>query len=293
MAGAGHGSVTGLDERTLGRIDVILFDADYRDAGSAIEDAWRVAVFATDPRMRAEHDRVRAAAVRSANERRDPTAASVKTSTGVHRALLGVALFLGAVAVALIATPRNSPVTLQDALLPAGLLAVISVSLLWWLEPRRANGSLWGSRVPAVIHFIFGMLWLLAAAGALTFRWGEVEPYRALPATSGLTMLVCAGVAAIILWVHALRADRSGRQTGLARLTGDLVDPQDAAEVFDELDRWWWAAGPEAMRRDGARVRRVRREVLARLRAAALITERDERTAAAAPEPARWSGRRR
>ena len=128
-----------------------------------------------------------------------------------------------------------------------------------------------------MIHLIFGVLWLLAAAGALVFRWGEVNPYRALPVTSGLTMLACAGVAAIFLWVHALRADRSGRQTGIARITGDLLDQQDAAEVFDELDRWWWTVGPAVMRREGARVRRVRTEVLARLRLAMLITDRDER----------------
>lgn len=293
MAGSGHGSATGLDDRTLGRIDLILFDADYRDAQTALEDSWRVAVLASDPRTRSDHERARAAAVRAANERRDPDASSVRTSTALHRALLGAAFVLGTVAVALIATPRDSTITLQDGMLPAGLLAVISVSLLWWLEPRRANGSLWGSRTPAVIHLIFGLLWLLAAAGALAFRWGEVHPYQALPGTSGLTLLACAGVAAIILGFHALRADRSGYQSGVSRLTGDLLDQQDAAEIFDELDRWWWTVGPAVMRRDGARVRRVRTEVLARLRLAMLITARDERAASWAPEPARWSERRR
>ena len=293
MAGIGHGSVTGLDDRTVGRIDLILFDADYRDAQTAVEDAWRVAVLASDPRMRADHERVRAAAVRAANERRDPSVARVPPTTALHRALLGVAFLLGVVAVALVATPRNSPITLQEGMLPAGLLAALSVSLLWWLEPRRANGSLWGSRVPAVIHLIFGVLWLLAAASTLAFRWGEVDAYQALPQASGVTLLACAGVAAIILWFHALRADRSGHQTGIARLTADLLDQHDAAEVFSELDAWWSAVGPEALRRDRARVRKVRTEVLARLRLAMLITERDERSASWAPEPAKWSERRR
>lgn len=293
MAGAGHRPATGLNERTLGRIDLILFDADYPDARAALEDAWRVAVLASDPRMRADHERARADAVRAANERRDPVAARVRTSTDLHRAALGAAFVLGTIAVALIATPRSSPLPLQDALLPAGILAVVSVSLLWWLEPRRANGSLWGSRAPAVIHLIFGMLWLLAAAGVVIFRWSEVDTYRALPQTAGLTMLACAGVAAIILWFHAFQADRSGRQTGVARLTGDLLDPQDAAEVFDALDRWWSIAGPEAMQGDAARIRTVRKEALARLRLAALISERDERSAAWASQPPAWSERRR
>lgn len=293
MAGSGHGSVTGLDDRTLGRIDLILFDADYPDAQAAIGDAWRVAVLASDSRMLADHERARAAAVRAANERRDPVAARVRTSTTLHRASLGAAFILGTVAVALVTTLRSGPLALQDALLPAGLLAVLSVSLFWWLEPRRANGSLWGSRAPAVIHLIFGMLWLLAAAGVVIFRWDEVDPYRSLPETSGLTMLACSGVAAIILWAHALRADRSGRQTGIARLTGDLVAQQDAALVFDALDRWWSAVGPEALQREPDRVRKVRTEVLARLRLAMLITEREERAASWMPEPTGWSERRR
>ena len=59
MAGAQHSSVTGMDERTLGRIDLILFDADYRDARAAVEDSWRVAVMASDPRTQAAHERAR------------------------------------------------------------------------------------------------------------------------------------------------------------------------------------------------------------------------------------------
>src|SRR6478736_5317025 len=95
VAGSGHGSATGLDDRTLGRIDLILFDADYRDAQTALEDTWRVAVLASNPRMRADHERARVAAVRAANERRDPGAARVRTSTALHRAFLGAAFLLG------------------------------------------------------------------------------------------------------------------------------------------------------------------------------------------------------
>ncbi len=293
MAGAQHPSVTGMNERTLGRIDLILFDADYRDANAAVEDSWRVAVMASDPRARAAHERARAAAVAAANDRRDPTAPRVPTSTTLHRVALSVALFAGVVAVALLTTPRTSPLAVQDAMLPSGLLAVVAVTLLCWLEPRRANGSLWGSRVPAVIHFALGCLWLLAAAGVFAFRWSEVSAFAALPAIAGLALLGCAGLAALILCGYAYRADRSGRQTGIARVTGDLIDQRDAPEVFDALDRWWSSAGPDALQQSGDRVRDVRREVLARLRAARLITERDEQLACWAPDPVKWSERRR
>lgn len=292
MAGIGHDSATGLDDRTLGRVDAILFEAEYLGARAAVEDAWRVAVLASDPRVRADHERVRAMAVQAANARRDPAAPRVRTSTWLHRSLLGAAFLLGILSVALVATPRTRPVALQDGMLLAGLCAATSVSLLAWLEPRRANGSLWGSRAPAGIHLLFGALWLVAAGGGVTLRWSEIEGYRTLPVTSGLAMLVCAGIVAVLLWRHALGADRSGRQTGVARLTGDLVDQEDVAEVFAALDRWWSRAGPEAMRRDGRRVRRVRTEVLARLRHAKLIAEGDERAAMWAPEPEEWTERR-
>lgn len=292
MAGAQHPSVTGMDERTLGRIDLILFDADYRDAKAALEDSWRVAVLASDPHVRAAHERARAAAVGAANQRRDPTGPRVPTATTLHRVALAVALIVGVVAVALL-TSRAEALALQNAMLPSGLLAAVSVALLCWLEPRRANGSLWGSRLPAGIHFAFGGMWLLAAAAVFGFRWGEIDVFAALPAITGLALLGCAGLAALILGAYALRSDRSGRQTGVARVTGDLIDQRDAPEVFDALDRWWASTGPEAMRRSATRVRAVRREVLARLRAGMLVTELDERAAFLVSEPLEWVERRR
>ncbi|MFT4217052.1 MAG: hypothetical protein QM619_07695 [Micropruina sp.] len=282
-----------MDERTLGRIDFILFDADYRDAKDAVEDSWRVAVMASDPRTRAAHERVRAAAVRAANERRDPTAPRAPTSTTVHRVALGVALLAGVVAMALPTTPHGSPLAVRDAMLPAGLLAAVAVALLCWLEPHRANGSLWGSRVPAVIHLTFGGMWILTAVAVFMLRWDEVGTFSALPAISGLILLASAGLAALILCGYAHWADRSGRQTGVARITGDLLDQRDAPEVFDALDRWWSTTGPDAMQHSATRVRAVRREVLARLKDGMLITERDERVACWAPDPVTWAERRR
>ncbi|MFT3831995.1 MAG: hypothetical protein QM711_01565 [Micropruina sp.] len=282
-----------MDERTLGRIDLILFDADYRDAKAAVEDSWRVAVMASDPRVRVAHERARAAAVGAANERRDPGGPRVATSTTLHRVALGVALFAGVMAVALLTTPRTSTLALHDAILPAGLLAVVAVALLCWLEPRRANGSLWGSRVPAVIHLGFSVIWMLGAAAVVAFRWGEIGTFAAFPAISGLTLLGGAGLAALILSGFAHHADRSGHQSGIARVTGGLIDPRDTPEVFDALDQWWSTVGPAAIQHAPTRVRAVRREVLARLRAGMLITEGEERVACRALEPEEWTERRR
>lgn len=293
MAGAQHRSVTGMDERTLGRIDLILFDADYRDGKAAIEDSWRVAVLASDPRTRAAHERARAEAVEAANQRRDPSAPRVRPSTTLHRAALAVALVAGVVAVALLSTPRTSALVLRDVMLPAGALALASAALLCWLEPRRANGSLWGSRVPAGIHLGFGGLWLLAAAAVFIVRWGEVGITAALPALAGLALFVLAGLVALALGGFALRADRAGHQSGAVRLTGDLIDPSDSSEVLRALDQWWAKTGPEAMQRSAARVLAVRLEVLARLRAGRLITPDEQQRAGYASDPEQWAERRR
>lgn len=292
MAGYGHSSVTGLDERSLGRIDLLLFDADYPDVDTALQDAWNIAVLASDPRLRDGHDRTRAEAVRTVNARRDPSAARVYGASARHRVALAVAMVLAAVAAGLVLT-LTGKLTLQDSLLPAGAAATLSAAMLWWLEPRRANGSLWGSRVPSVLHLVCGALWLLAASVALLVRWGEIDANHALPVTTGLALLTLAGVAALVLWRRARAADLAGRQSGIARVTGDLVDQRDAGEVFAALDAWWQSAGPAALRADAARIRRVRVEVLARLRLARTITDLNERFVLDDPPPTRWSERRR
>lgn len=286
---------TRVDARTLGRVDLLLVDADYADARASLDDAWRLAVLASDPALRADHDRTRAAAVQSANRFRDLAARRIPTSTPLHRGLLVLALVLGAVSLGLIAVSRTGGqmIPLAQGVAIAGACAAAAAALLWWLEPRRANGSLWGSRVPAVIHLFFGVLWLLFAAGVVVLRWGDVDPRNPAPMAFGLAMMTGAGIATLVLWRRALRADRSGRQTGIARLLAGLDDDTDAGLVFAALDRWWARSGPQTVAHDEDRVRAVRAEVLDRLRRAHLITADDERDALFAPPPARWRERRR
>lgn len=297
MAGYGHGSVTGIDERTLGRIDLLLFDADYSAAADAVDDSWRIAVLAAAPRARTDRERVRAHAVHAANARRDPAVGRVRDASIWHRLCLALALVLAVVAAGLVLPSRAVGAAggfgLQQEMLPAGAAAVVALSILWWLEPLRAAGALWGSRLPAVVHLTCAALWLIAAAVAVLVRWPEIDAQQPLPVTTGLVLLVAAATLALFLWHRAARADRSGRQSGMARLTGDLVDPRDGVAVFFALDEWWRVAGPAALAREGARMRRVRVEVLARLRLAGVITGIDEQFAALDPPPTRWRERRR
>lgn len=292
MAGYGHSSVTGIDERTLGRIDLLLFDADYPSAADAIEDSWRIAVIAAEPRLRADRERARASAVQAANARRDPRVTPVRDASAWHRGCLAAALVLAAVAAGLL---MASPGTLglPAAMLPAGIAATASVAMLWWLEPLRASGALWGSRSPAVLHLACAALWLLAAAVSVLARWHEIDARQPLPVTTGLTLLLIAATLAGLLWHRAHRADRSGRQSGIARLTAGLVDERDGIAVFFALDQWWREAGPAAMATGRARVLRVRVETLARLRLAGVIAAADEQFALLDPPPARWRERRR
>ncbi len=280
----------------LDRIDALVEDADYRDAESAVDDAWRIALLASDPRAARAREDARTAAVRAANARRRPDATPVRSATTLHRVLFVVAFLLGAAAVAVIAiSPRtgSAAFTLQEGALLAGALAVLSAGLLFWLEPLRANGSLWGGHLPARIHLFFAVLWLLFAASVVVLRWGEVDRYQPLPVIAGLLLFAAAGVAALVLWRRGLRADRSGTQSGVGRLTGDLIDEADAGEVLAALDAWWAAVGPAALASDREGLEQARAAVLAKLRGTMYITEREERAALRRTAVPEWKERRR
>lgn len=282
--------------RVLDRIDALVEDADYRDAESAVDDAWRIAVLASDPRAARAREDARTAAVRAANARRRPDAPEVRGATTLHRVLFVIAFLLGAAAVAIIAiSPRtgSAAFTLQEGALLAGVLAILSVGLLVWLEPLRANGSLWGGHLPARIHLFFAVLWLLFAASVVLLRGGEIDRHQPLPVIAGLLLFAVAGVVALVLWRRGLRADRSGTQSGLGRLTRDLVDDADAREVLAALDAWWAAAGPAALAADRGGLEQARAAVLAKLRSTLYITEREERAALRRTTPPEWKERRR
>lgn len=136
MAGHGHSSATGIDERTLGRIDLLLFDTDYADAAAAVEDAWRVAVLVADPHLRTGHE------ARTPGRRRrgeSPTRSRGTCPTTCRPLIreLVLAFVLAAVAAAFVLS--RGGLTLQAALLRRGLCASASLAFLVWLEPRRAN----------------------------------------------------------------------------------------------------------------------------------------------------------
>ncbi|HQJ16292.1 MAG TPA: hypothetical protein PLJ26_07395, partial [Candidatus Omnitrophota bacterium] len=111
-----------------------------------------------------------------------------------------------------------------------------------------------------VLILLCAGLWLLAGAVALTARWGEIDAQHPFGATTGLALLVIATAGGILLWWRARRADRRGRQSGVGRLTGELADERDAAEVLAVMDAWWRVAGAAALASDGPRVRRFGRK---------------------------------
>lgn len=281
---------------TIDRIELLVGDADYPDAAAAVDDSWRVAVLASSPQLARERDQVRLRAVREANARRSPGARVARAATHVHRALFIFALLLGATGVALVAISARSgrsALALQDGVVIAGILTLVSIAILAWLEPMRASGSLWGSHAPARYLLVLGSIWMLFAGSVVVFRWEEVDRHEPAPVVVGLLLFALAGVAALILWRRALRADRTGGQTGIAFTTRDLVDAADAPVVFDALDAWWAATGPMLLARDREALAQVRATVLAQLRSTLYISEREERAALRRPTPPEWKERRR
>ncbi len=280
----------------IDRVELLVGDADYPDAETAVEDSWRVAVLASSPQHARERDRVRLQAVREANERRAPGRSVARAATHLHRALFVFALVLGATGVALVAISARSgrsALALQDGVVIAGILTLVSIGILAWLEPMRATGSLWGSHAPARYLLVLGVIWLLFAVSVVVFRWDEVDRNEPAPVIVGLLLFVVAGVAALFLWRRALRADRAGGQTGTAFTTRELVDPDDAPLVLEALDGWWASVGPALMARDRAALEQARATVLAQLRSSLYITEREERAALRRTAPPQWKERRR
>jgi uncharacterized membrane protein len=291
--------MTTVTPKVMNRIDLLVADADYPDSATAIADASRVALLASRPEAAAERERVRVAAVRQANERRNPGGPAVRTAGTVERVLFVVAIVLGAVAIGLVAlSPRTGTAafTLESGALLAGIVALVSAGLFIWLEPVRANGELWGSHAPAALHLLFAILWIGFASSVVVFRWDEVtvDAYEPWPVILGLLCFVIAGIIAFVLWLRGRTADLgAGRQTGVAHTMRGLADPADAEALFAALDEWWAQAGPaaEAADREGLIV--ARGAVLEHLRAAMMIDAREEKKAAATTSFGDWKERRR
>lgn len=271
-----------VEGRVLDRIEYLVGEADYPDSASAVDDAWRVALIAQSRSAERARQAVRDAAAATVNARRRPDGKTPRRATRAHRIAFVAALVLAALAVGLIAvSPRTGGtfLALEQGAVLAGVLALVSIGGLAWLEPLRADGSLWGSHAPAAFFLVLAAVWLLFAASVPLFRADEIDAHEPAPVVIGLVMFALAGIAAIVLWWRARTSDRTRSQTGVAHTTRDVAGGADADEVLTALDAWWAQAGPAAVARDAAGLERVHDAVLAHLRATMLITDRDARSA--------------
>jgi len=287
--------MTAINERARFRIESLVADADYRSAAEATADAANIALLSADPAAAKEREAARSAAVREANARRGTTSAPGRETGLGHRVASISAMVLGALAVGLVAlSPRtgSAAFTLQQGALVAGAIAAVAVSVMIWLEPRRASGELWGTHLPSRIHLFFGVVWIGFAGSVLVFRSGEIDRYEPWPVIIGLVLFFAAGVAALVLWGKGRSADRTGGQSGRAHVLRGLADLDDAPAVFDALDRWWAVAGARAMADDPERLLAARREVLAFLARSGLIDPAQEREAARVAAIREWKERR-
>lgn len=284
------------EARTRDRIDALIEGADYPDWASALDDAWRTAVLACFPGLLRQRNAERQRAVGRANNQRRPGTRKGRAPRRSDVLLYLVAFLLGAVAIGLIALhPRGGgpALQLQDGALISGVLAVLSVALMWWLEPVRAGFSVGGLEVPARSHLFFALLWLGFATSVVVFRWPELDRHDLVVPLVGLLLMVSAGVAAGVLWRRAVKADRARPFYGVASLTHDLIDQADAPAVLDELDGWWARTVPPVLAANQQQVEQARVVVISAVGAMMLIPDREVRDALRKPPPKSWQERRR
>ncbi|MFJ6651267.1 hypothetical protein ACIQLJ_00555 [Microbacterium sp. NPDC091313] len=281
-----------VDAGTRARIERLVDAADYRDSESALADASRIAFLAAVPGAERDRERVRRAAVDRANARRGGASRPVREAGTGHRVLLIVAIVLAALAVGLVAvSPRTGgpALELQVGMPFAGVIALVAVGILWWLEPLRASGALWGAHAPARIHLFVGLLLLLFAVSVPAFRWSEVDDFDPWPVILGLAGFALAGVGAIVLWVRARRG--GGTPPGVPALDGGLIDAADRPAVLSALDEWWadQASVADARHDDIVAARALVLEYLVRTR---LAEERRARAVGADGTIGPWKERR-
>lgn len=275
------------------RIDELIETAEYRDAGDALADAPRLAVLATVKDAASSRAAIRAAAVREANERRDPAWRARREAGTFHLVMFVAAIVLGAAAVALVAiSPRSgtSAFSLESGALVAGVVALVSAGLFVWLEPFRARGEIARQRIPAVAYLLFVVVWWGFVASVVFLRWDEVGTIAQAPVVAGLVLFAVAGLVLLLLWVRGRRADREDRHLSAHDPLRGLIDRADGDAVYGALDDWWATAGPAAAKTDG--FADARGLVLSRLRNVGYITDRDVKRAAKAPI-GDWKERRR
>lgn len=293
-----------MKRRALDRIDELVGDADYRSREQAVADSWRVALFAVHPALRDAHEAHRRDVVERVNGARRseslrtaqaPTAQSVHRSRLVLRVLFVAAIVLGMLAVALVAISRTgrTALSLNDGMLLAGTLSVLSVAMLWALERKRRSGEIWGSHASARAAMFLGSLWLLFGAGVVVFRLGEVDRHEPHSVVLGLIMFGASGIAALVLWRIGVSSAKTRPAGGKNLIVSGLVDPRDETTLFDALDEWWKGTSRDVITALGDDERQALREahgaVLAQLRRTILITERDERSASREKIPSQWA----
>ena len=272
------------------RIDARLPAGGYLDAETAVRDAARVTLLATVPDADRAHTVIRDVAIFEANRERARAAADpVYEVTRFHKVLMIVLLVLALLAPALILELpgiRRAAFGVQEAALPAGLLAAVCLAGFWYLATRFHRPTEPDSLVNTNSRLYAGIggYWLLATGAIVAFRSDEINVYEPLVPVIGMVLLGGSGVGMMILWWRLRGAERA------AAGTDELTDPLDAPFVEERLDTWWGTIAGILSVDERKTVREVFPLALHGLVARGALTDDQARVAEATPPWDLWAG---
>ncbi|MPV50216.1 hypothetical protein GCG21_09405 [Pseudactinotalea sp. HY160] len=215
-----------------------------RDA--EVGDARRLALVALSSTAYRDRERARVAAVDEANRRRNPSIEPIRPVPRGALTLTFVGFLLGAAGIVPLLnqgtiTRRSAPLfSAEEWMIPAGMLALISIALLAWLEPLRARGRIYHGGWEAAGYLVPGSILVGFPIYQAVFALDDIrDPEGWTRVIAGSLMMCGAGVWAILLWRRGRASDAAGLLVEHHDPLAGLTRRTDAEEIYVALDAWW------------------------------------------------------
>lgn len=213
---------------------------------ATIDDARRLTLLTITRTAYRRREEARVAAVNAANRKRDPRIPRVRTVVGAWPLILTlIGMFLGTTGLAPLLnqgtiTRKTAPLlTIDQWMFPAGMLALISIALLTYLEPLRARGLIYHGGWEARGYLIFAVIWIGFSLWQSIFGLHDLTSIELARSILGCLVMFSSGVWAVVLWRHGRVTDAQGFLLKHHDPLRGLIDKTDALQIYTALDTWW------------------------------------------------------
>lgn len=228
------------------RLSILLLEYQQAFTTATTDDVRRLTLLTISRTAYRRREETRIAAINAANIQRDPDAILVRPVVGAWPlALTLVGMLLGAVGLTPLLnqgtiTRRAAPLLTTDQwLLPAGIMALISIAILAYLEPLRARGSIYHGGWEARLYLVLAAIYIGFALWELIFQLHDLTVGELTRSILGCLVMLGAGLWAIELWRRGRITDKKGCLLLHYDPLQGLDDIADARKVYAALDCWW------------------------------------------------------